>query len=158
MFKWHLFFWLLLFNPSVYPVVFYCEMLDGAILYQDLPCNMPCAVQEILTIRTRRLPAYDPSSANTTFNKLSKKRNYSSNKKKMKLKKDGSKKIHRNNDNKLKVIAQNKIIRRKQRCNDIKIKLQLLHNRLRPGYTARKELKINEQLIHYTNLKEKYCD
>lgn len=148
---------LLLFTLAAEAVVFRCELPNGAMLYQQLPCNKLYARQSILPIINSKLSSADDLGEQRKFNVFCK-NNYID---------PIQKAIAREYNKQLKLQQRHKRAeaariaktnRRKQRCQEINVKIQLLQNRLRLGYTARQEVKLKEQLLHYTNLQQKYCD
>jgi hypothetical protein len=135
-------------------VIFRCEMTNGSILYQQLPCISPYVYQVILPIiDTKSLQntlinkqeIFDNKYINNSIQKVIIKEYEKQLKQKQKHKKAEELKIAKAN-------------RRLQRCQEVNVKIKLLQNRLHSGYTARQEMKLNEQFIHYTNLQHKYCE
>ncbi len=140
-------------------IVFRCEMLTGAISYQELPCDDAVNSQVILPIsdmRTKNINIGQKKS-NKQANKKAKIKNSSSYFQKL-IKQANKKQLKaRKARRKVSNINKEKLLRQQQRCNSVKIKIQLLQNRFRTGYTAKQEVRLNEQLIHYADLQKKYC-
>lgn len=153
MFKSSLGLLLLILPMLAEAVVFRCELSNGAIRYQDLPCDASVRQQIKLPISAIRTP----KNINVKQRQKQLKRDCANFKKITNREQKKAIKQHKNSQ-RVSKINKEKALRRKIRCDNVKLKIQLLHNRLRAGYTARQEVRINEQLVHYDNMQKKYCN
>ena len=153
MFKYHLCLLLLILPILAEAVVFRCELSNGVIRYQDLPCDARVSKQIQLPISSIRIT----KNINVKHQQDQLKCNSAKVKKTINKKTKKLRKQHKKN-HRVSKVNKEKALRRQIRCDNVKLKIQLLHNRLRAGYTVKQEVRINEQLVHYDNMQKKYCN
>ena len=137
-------------------VVYRCNARNAAVSYQAFPCGAEQGSQTVLPIITSRGAK---NSANTAAinglpqisiqppARVSAKTNSTQPKQPRRRKTEQEKRQ----------LEQAKAFKRQLRCNSVQLKIQLLHNRIRAGYTAKQEVRLQEQLQHYAQLQQKYC-
>ena len=141
---------LFLFMFNAHATIFKCEKPNGSIKYQDLPCHDMNVIQTILDI---------PESSSTPCNdqKAQYKKQSEKVKKNMKTKQLQKNKIIKNKQ-KLKEREQKAELKKQQKCSGVQLKLKLLQDRLRYGYTVKQGIRLQEQIAHYQNLQQQYCN
>jgi hypothetical protein len=132
-------------------------MTDGKTLYQQFPCVEPHNFQTRLPIFDTK-PQYNNIGKNVRRKQLKSNNPRKNNSQKKTITSKNKAKQRQQRKRKATQLQKVKANRHLQRCNDVNIKIKLLQNRLRLGYTAKQEVRLKEQLIHYTNLQYKYCD